>query len=299
MPGRPLTKDQRRIQSAARSVSAASRPPWQSPTVITSVSVGVVAIVLIIIVVITQLGGAGGGAVPLSPTVASILLHPDPSVVAAVGSGKQSGQLVRLPGDTTLKDADGKVMVVYVGAEYCPYCAAERWVMTYALSQFGTFSGLSQIESSSTDVFANTNTLTFYKSSYSSSTVDFSATEVEDRNMNALQTPTAQVENIFTTYDRPPYTVEAQQFPFLFIGGRYVLNNTSYSPSLLAGLSWDQIATKLKDPADPVTKAIVGNANILAAAICVALGSIPASVPSSSTLQAIQPALEAMPVTSG
>src|ERR1700690_1600698 len=122
-PGKPLTKQQRRVQAAARSVPIASRPPWQSPTVITSASVGVVAIVLIIIVVINQLGGSSAtGATPLSSTVASILLHPSPSVINAVGSGSQPGQLVRLPGDTTLKDADGKVMVVYVGAEYCPYC---------------------------------------------------------------------------------------------------------------------------------------------------------------------------------
>jgi hypothetical protein len=298
--GRPLTKEQRRIQLAARSVSVASRPPWQSPAVITSVSVGVVAIVLIIIVVINQLGGGSAtGATPLSSTVASILLHPSTSVIQAVGSGSQPGQMVRLPGDTTLKDTDGKMTVVYVGAEYCPYCAAERWVIVYALSQFGTFTGLSQIESSSTDSFANTNTLTFYKSSYSSSIIDFSAAELQDRNRNQLQTATAQVENIFTTYDRPPYTVETQQYPFLFVGGRYLLKNTSYSPTLLAGLTWDQIATKLKNPADPVTQAIVGNANILTAAMCIATGDTPTSVCSSSTILAIEPALRTMQVTSG
>jgi hypothetical protein len=296
---KPLTKDQRRLQAAARSVSVAPRPPWRSPAVITSASVGVVALVLIIIVVINQLGsGSAAGATPLSSTVAGILLHPSPSVVQAVGSGSQPGQLVRLPGDTTLKDNAGKMSVAYVGAEYCPYCAAERWVIVYALSQFGTFSGLSQIESSSTDQFPNTNTLTFYKSSYSSSVIDFSPAELQDRDGKQLQTPSAQVENIFTTYDRPPYTVETQQYPFLFIGGRYVLQNTSYSPALLAGLTWDQIATKLKNPADPVTRAIVGNANILTAAMCVALGDIPASVCSSSTIQAIEPALRTMQVTS-
>lgn len=266
---------------------------------ITSASVGVVALVLIIIVVINQLGsGSAAGATPLSSTVAGILLHPSPSVVQAVGSGSQPGQLVRLPGDTTLKDNAGKMTVVSVGAEYCPYCAAERWVIVYALSQFGTFSGLSQIEFSSTDQFPNTNTITFYKSSYSSSFIDFSPAELQDRDGKQLQTPSAQVENIFTTYDRPPYTVETQQYPFLFIGGRYVLHNSSYSPALLAGLTWDQIATKLKNPADPVTRAIVGNANILTAAMCVALGDIPSSVCSSSTIQAIEPALRTMQVTS-
>ena len=36
----------------------------------------------------------------------------------------------------------GKPEMLYIGAEYCPYCAAERWAMIVALSRFGTFSGL-------------------------------------------------------------------------------------------------------------------------------------------------------------
>ena len=36
---------------------------------------------------------------------------------------------------------DGKTpSMLYYGAEYCPYCAAERWAMTAALSRFGTWS---------------------------------------------------------------------------------------------------------------------------------------------------------------
>ena len=41
-----------------------------------------------------------------------------------------------------LLTADGKPLVLYVGAEYCPYCAAERCAMVQALSRFGTFSNL-------------------------------------------------------------------------------------------------------------------------------------------------------------
>ena len=37
--------------------------------------------------------------------------------------------------------------MLYIGAEYCPYCAAERWSMIVALSRFGTFSGLTTIRS--------------------------------------------------------------------------------------------------------------------------------------------------------
>jgi hypothetical protein len=292
---KPLTKKQRRNQAAVRSVTLSRRPPWQSPTVITSVSVGIVAVVLIIIVVINQVGGVNvGTSVPISANVASILLHPDPTVISTVGSGAQPGELTKLPGDTVLKDASGKPMIVYVGAEYCPFCAAERWTMIYWLSQFGTFKGLTQIESSSTDVYPDTNTFTFYKSSYTSQYVDFVPNEVLDRDQNALQTPSSQVSALFTKYGTPPYTSTTGGFPFIDVAGLYTLYNTSYNPQILANLTWQQIATKLKDPTDPVTQAIVGNANIMTAATCIALGDIPASVCSTSTIQAIEPTLKAL-----
>jgi hypothetical protein len=292
---KPLTKKQRRNQAAVRSVALSRRPPWQSPTVITSVSVGIVAVVLIVIVLINQIGGANvGSTTPISASVANILLNPSQSVISSVGSGSQPGEMIKLPGDTVLKDSSGKPMIVYVGAEYCPFCAAERWSIIYWLSQFGTFKGLTQIESSSTDVYPDTNTFTFYKSTYTSSVVDFVPTEVLDRNQNPLQTPTAQVNAIFTKYGTPPYTSTTGGFPFIDIAGLYTLYNTSYTPQLLANLTWQQIATKLKDPTDPVTQAIVGNANIMTAATCIATGDQPASVCSSSTIQAIEPSLKAL-----
>jgi thiol-disulfide isomerase/thioredoxin len=278
-----------------RSISVSRRPPWQSPTVVTSVSVGIVAIVLIIIVVINSAGGGNVTAgTPISAAVASAIEHPSASVIQTVGSGRQSGEMIRLPGNTVLKDASGKPMVVYVGAEYCPFCAAERWSMVYWLSQFGTFKNLTEIKSSSSDVYPNTNTVTFDKSTYTSSTIDFSSAETEDVNRNALQTPTKLAAGLFLKYDTPPYTTQAQGFPFIDIGGLYVLYATSFSPSLLANLTWDQIAAKLKNPSDPVTQAIVGNANIMTAATCIATGDVPASVCSSSTIQNIEPSLKAL-----
>lgn len=275
-----------------------SRPRWQSPTVITSVSAGVVALVLVVIVIVTQLGAGNAEVTAALPeSVASVVLHPNAAVIKAVGSGAQPGELSRLEGTTVLKDAAGKALVTYVGGEYCPFCAAERWTMVYWLSQFGTFKGLTEIQSSSTDVDANTDTFSFYKSTYTSPTVDFSATEAYDRNQNPLQPLTPQVLSIFSKYDAQPYTQLDGQFPFLDIAGRYVLYSTSYSPDLLKNLTWDQICADLKDPNNPVCKAIVGNANILTAASCVALGNQPASVCSTPTIRAIEPALQTMKVT--
>ena len=48
--------------------------------------------------------------------------------------------------------ADGKPVVFYFGAQFCPFCAAERWSLIVALSRFGTFSNLSQINSSEDNI---------------------------------------------------------------------------------------------------------------------------------------------------
>ncbi len=37
---------------------------------------------------------------------------------------------------------DGKPEVLFVGAEFCPFCAAERWPLIVALSRFGRFTAL-------------------------------------------------------------------------------------------------------------------------------------------------------------
>ena len=95
-----------------------------------------------------------------------------------------------------------------MGAEYCPFCAAERWTMVMWLSRFGTFKNLSEIQSSSTDIYPDTDTFTFHKSSYTSQYIDFSSNEVEDRNQQPLQTLSAATTNIFTKWDTPPYTAK-------------------------------------------------------------------------------------------
>jgi hypothetical protein len=294
-PAKPLTKKQRRNMAAARSVSLERRPPWQSPTVVTISSVAVVAIVLIVIVVINAAGGSNATvATPVPQAVLSAVVNPSASVVDSVGSGGQPGEMVRLPASAKLLGAGGKPMVVYVGGEYCPYCAAERWSMVMWLSRFGTFTNLHEIQSSSNDIDANTNTFTFHKSSYTSQYIDLSTNEIEDRAQQPLQKMSTQVTNIFTKWNTSPYTTTAGQFPFIDIGGVFSLYSTSYNPADLANLSWNQIAAKLSDPNDKVTKDIVGNANILTAATCIATGDQPSSVCSSSTIQNIEQALKAI-----
>src|ERR1700722_14197678 len=111
----------------------------------------------------------------------------------AKAAADAASPLVPTKGTNAILTSGGKPEIVYVGAEYCPYCAAERWALTAALSRFGTFSNLHYIHSSSTDVYPSTPTLTFYKSTYTSKYVDFQPVEIQGTTEGkALQTPTAE-----------------------------------------------------------------------------------------------------------
>jgi hypothetical protein len=184
--------------------------------------------------------------------------------------------------------SNGKPEVLYIGAEYCPFCAAERWAMIVALSRFGTFSGLSTIHSSSTDVNANTPTFTFYGSTYTSQYLNFTSVE-ETKNYRIgnststsvnyvqLQTPTQAQQALIQKYDVGPGG--GGSIPFIDIGNSYVEvgNLSGYGPDNLSGLSWAQIGADLSNPSSSVAKGIDGSANYLSAAICKLTGNQPAS----------------------
>ncbi len=234
-------------------------------------------------------GGSASSADPSTPAVSpSVLaaLTVAPTTLDAVGSPGSVAPPSRAGGGTVLRGADGKPLITYVGAEFCPYCAAERWSLAVALSRFGTFSHLSGTHSASDDVYPDTQTLSFYGSSYSSPYVDFQPVE-EATNQRAgngyqtLQTPTAAQSSLMSTYD------SAGSIPFLDMGNKFVITGASYSPQVLQGLSRAQIAAQLNDPKSAVGQAIDGAANDITAAICTLTGNQPSNVCSSPTISAI------------
>jgi hypothetical protein len=180
----------------------------------------------------------------------------------------------------------GKPELLYVGAEYCPYCAAERWAMVAALSRFGAFKDLGTITSSSTDVFPNTPTFTFYGSSYSSRYLSFAPREVESN--VASGTGYTSLEKLSSAESKLFTSVGKSSFPFLDFAGRYVLNGPQFSPQVLQGKSMAQIAGALADPTSPVSKAIVGSANYLSATICQLTNNQPGNVCATPMISALQ-----------
>lgn len=171
-----------------------------------------------------------------------------------------------------------KSAVVYVGAEFCPYCAALRWPLTIALMRFGHFSGLYTMRSGARDVYPDTATVTFLHARYSSKWVDFIPTEVKDRDGRLLQPLKGPVAHVFHKFDAMPYSSRAGGLPFLYMGGSWLLIGTPVNPHAFANLTWHQIATQLANPNSALARAVIPQANMLTAAICETTGGQPSKV---------------------
>jgi hypothetical protein len=175
--------------------------------------------------------------------------------------------------------------MLYYGAEYCPYCAAERWPLIIALSRFGTLSGLKTTTSSSTDVYPNTPTFTFRSATYTSQYVDFQAVETTDRDRNPLESPTAAQQALVAKYDT------SGSIPFIDFGNHYASSGAMYLPDVLSGMTWQAVADSLANANTAQAKAILGSANLITAAFCKLTTDQPTSVCSSTAIQAIEKTL--------
>jgi hypothetical protein len=206
------------------------------------------------------------------------------NTVGGGGSGLGGG-IKAIPGAPLT--ANGKPEVFYDGAEYCPYCAADRWGMVVALSRFGTFTGLKTIHSSAIDNPANVPTWTFYGSTYTSPYITFTPVEETTNIPNSagtgytlLQTPTAAQSALLKKYDAPPYVPasSAGAIPFIDFGGKYIQSGDlpMLTPANLTG-NWAKIAGDLKDPSTSNAKAVDAAANYMTATICKLTNDQPAT----------------------
>ncbi|HVA83125.1 MAG TPA: DUF929 family protein [Candidatus Aquilonibacter sp.] len=182
---------------------------------------------------------------------------------------------------------NGKPQILYIGAEYCPYCAAERWPMIIALSRFGTFSNLHFMTSSSTDYAPSTPTFTFYNSSYQSSYISFTSVETLTNNLvngtyPTLQTLSDSQSNIQSTFD------SGGGIPFVDFANMSTLSGSTYAPTVLQGMNWTQIIAQLNNTNSTVSQSVLGSANLLTAQICKATNNTPASVCTQSYIKKIE-----------
>jgi hypothetical protein len=192
------------------------------------------------------------------------------ATLAQVSPGQAITLLEKVKKPEPLLTMNGKPAVVFVSEESCPFCAAERWALTVALSQFGTWSQLGITKSSATDIYPNTATLSFRTAHYRSADLTLSTTELSDNAGHPLQPQTALDSRLIANYDVPPYVNSVDQsgaVPFLDIGNQYILAGAQYDPQVLAGLTAAQIARQLSTPSSPVAQAVDGAAKVIVSAI--------------------------------
>jgi hypothetical protein len=256
--------------------------------------VAVVAIVLVIVFVGLHKSSGGGSSnipvtgVALPASVSTNVTTVPASTLDTVGAGSLSSGLPIKPASGATLTSGGHPEMLYIGAEYCPYCAAMRWSMAVALSRFGTLSPLHGIYSSSSDVDAHTATLTFYKSSYTSNYLTFTPVENETVTKAPLQNTTSAQLALWQKYGSSP---QGLGYPFIDIGNKYVITGPTYDPAVLKGLTWAQIAADLHNPSSAVAKAADGTANLITAAICKMTNGQPGSVCTSAAVTKASAAL--------
>lgn len=277
-----------------------------------AVSLVVVIVVALVIIKVTSGSPTPSGSSNFqatSPTIVSELSHVPASVFNTVGVTSPVAQVVApLPlknqpalmatstSGTTLPE------VFYLGAEFCPYCAAERWPTIIALSRFGTFSGLGDMSSSSSD-FLGTPSFTFVKTKYTSKYLVFKSVEassnVFDTKTNfwvPLQKVTTSEEALVKKYQSSKYisgwtSQDNGSIPFITLDNKYLVAGAQFTPSTLANQSRSDIAAGLSNATSPITQAIVSAANEWTAALCVVTQGQPANVCTSAGVAAAKKAM--------
>jgi hypothetical protein len=295
---RTKVESSRREKIAAQ--RAAARRAEQRKRILLASGAVVVVLAVVLTFVIIKLNNkptvASASSSPNGPTGSALtsLVNTTTTVPASVldtvGAGTFNGKVQTITGNPPPLVSNGKPELLFIGAEYCPYCAANRWAMIVALSRFGTFSGLTTVHSGITDgagdqePYPNTPTFSFVNAKYTSKYLTFTSVEGETNipdtstgGYTALQTPTSAQQALLTKYDAAPYTTEAGAIPFLDFGNKYVSIGVSYPNTAIQNLTWSQIAADLHNPNSTAAKAVDGTANYFTAAICKMTGNQPAS----------------------
>ncbi|HUB69056.1 MAG TPA: DUF929 family protein [Acidimicrobiales bacterium] len=269
------------------------------------------AVVLIVVVIVGVVLGSGGGGTPKTSTkdsdtfaltglvtqddLAKVENVPVKDLAAAALSADMSNTKIeaeppqKLPSNNPPLVQGGKPEFLYMGGEYCPYCANERWALVMAFSKFGTFSNLKGTTSSVTDTLPNTPTFSFYGSSYSSKYISFVPVELytnsgQNQSTGAyptLQAPTAQQLALMTKYDAPPYVPSSEDsggIPFVYMAGRYVFIGPQFVSQALSAIPWDTAAALVTAGNNSTSQDAEASAGFLVADICQITKGQPGSV---------------------
>ncbi|MCL4450270.1 MAG: DUF929 domain-containing protein [Candidatus Thermoplasmatota archaeon] len=160
----------------------------------------------------------------------------------------ESNQYEKSIGDFNLVSSsptiyNGKIVVLFIGSEACPFCAAESWSLVSALQQYGPLTGLTQIISNSSESIPNVPGYGLANASYHSNDISFWEVETTTTSWNhKLQSPNSTEQSLFKHYD------PNGNIPFLLIGGLYLHVGSAVSPELMANMGWTQCQNEISAP---------------------------------------------------
>ncbi|MEM3160356.1 MAG: DUF929 family protein [Nitrososphaera sp.] len=169
--------------------------------------------------------------------------------------------------DQPLKRDGGKSLVYFMGAGFCPFCAAERWAIVKALERFGKWEGLVEDKSAGHDEkYLNVPTFSLARAKYSSSHVEFAGKETADRNFEPLQELGDSDFEILDMYNPD------QMIPFLLVDGQYMQVGAGFSPEMIQNMSHEQVRAELDKPDSAIGKAIRAEIDNITALVCKSIG---------------------------
>ena len=192
----------------------------------------VVAIVAVVVIVGVSSSGSGAPRKP-APAAAVTQMEnvPISTMVAAVSKVNPQNLNYATAAKGGPLTTNGKPQVLFIGAEFCPICAAERWPMTLALMKFGTFTGLKQTHSAVAD--GNAGTWSYYGATYSSPYFSFDPQELYTNQPSGsyykpLDKVTPQAQQNWVANEG-----SNESFPFINFGGTATLQSAQFNPQLI------------------------------------------------------------------
>jgi len=263
-----------------------SKKPRHSPWAWAGLGMVALAIVAVVVLFIARGGGSDGGGVPTAATASGALpggsqRPPEAASLALAQVRRESGE--------PLVEA-GRPLLFFMGAEWCPFCASERWALVKATSRFGRWSGLGELLSrSGQDYFPALPTYDLTKATYASAYINLRHKELATVEGDPLQKLSSFEERLVDEYD------ERGSVPFLFASGpagRYTVE-LGFSPGLLSGRDFATLRKEVAtDAPTPGVEAIDGQTEAITALICKLDGRQPAGVCAKGSIPALEGEIE-------
>jgi hypothetical protein len=291
--GGQRNKPNARARAAALREQQRKRETRRKMLTIGGIATVVLAVVAVMVILFLTKTDKKSSALrtPASPAIVQQLTTIPAATFQTVGAGNTTSAPTKASG--TPLTAGGKPVFFYYGAEYCPFCATERWAVVTALGRFGTWSNLQQTTSSSQDTPASIPTFSFYGARFSSpyfafQSVETTTNQLVNGNYPTLEKPTAAQNALVLKYDGSNGSI-----PFLDFGNKYTSSGATYDFSVLQGKAPDEIAADIRDPSTATSKGVLGAANSITAALCEMTNGQPGSVCNAPEIKTLRTALTA------